>query len=126
VAVTVDDSTDVLSVMLAAQWKQSVDPRNLGSAVTSAMNAATMQALAKQVERPTAEEPPTPPVPPQDGSRITLDEPTRLPVNTIETEQTAITRKIHDLDSDWAMPDTGAMRDASAADGDGSDWRPGS
>ncbi|MFE9748507.1 hypothetical protein ACFYOT_26670 [Saccharothrix saharensis] len=47
-------------------------------------------------------------------------------VNTIETEQTTIMQKIHDLGSDWAMPDTGAMRDASATDGDGSDWRPGS
>ncbi|MFE9748505.1 hypothetical protein ACFYOT_26660 [Saccharothrix saharensis] len=75
---TADDSADVLSVTLAAQWKQSVDPRVLGFAVTAAMNAATMQALAKQVERPTVEEPPTPPVPQQDGSRITLDEATQL------------------------------------------------
>lgn len=47
-------------------------------------------------------------------------------VNTIETEQTAIMQKVHDLGSDWAMPDTAAMRDASGTDGDGSDWRPGS
>ncbi|MFJ6676412.1 hypothetical protein ACIQMJ_35370 [Actinosynnema sp. NPDC091369] len=78
VTVTVDDSADVLSVALAAQWKQAVDPRALGSAVTSAMNAATMQALAKQVERPVTGAPPASPVPPQDGSRITLAEATRL------------------------------------------------
>jgi hypothetical protein len=42
------------------------------------MNAATMQALAKRVERPVAEEPPTSSVAPQDGSRITLAEATRL------------------------------------------------
>lgn len=47
-------------------------------------------------------------------------------VNTIETEQAAIMQKIHDLGSDWAMPDTTAMADASATDGDESDWRPGS
>ena len=47
-------------------------------------------------------------------------------VNTIEIEQTAIMQKIHDLGTDWVMPDSGAMRDASATDGDGSDWRPGS
>lgn len=47
-------------------------------------------------------------------------------VNTIETEQTAIVQKVHDLGSDWAMPDTSTMRDASATDGDGADWRPGS
>ncbi|WP_447006535.1 hypothetical protein ACRAKI_08690 [Saccharothrix isguenensis] len=47
-------------------------------------------------------------------------------VNTIEAEQTAIMQKIHDLGSDWAMPDTGTMRDAGDKDGDGSDWRPGS
>ncbi|WP_447006537.1 hypothetical protein ACRAKI_08700 [Saccharothrix isguenensis] len=78
VAVTVDDSADVLSVTLAAQWKQSVDPRSLGSAVTTAMNAATMQALVKQVERPAVEEPPTPTVSQRAGSRITLDEATLL------------------------------------------------
>lgn len=47
-------------------------------------------------------------------------------VNTIEVEQTTITQKIHDLGSDWVMPDTAAMADAGATDGDGSDWRPGS
>jgi uncharacterized protein YoxC len=47
-------------------------------------------------------------------------------VNTIETEQMTIMQKVHDLGSDWAMPDTAAMRDASGTDGDGSDWRPGS
>jgi uncharacterized protein YukE len=47
-------------------------------------------------------------------------------VNTIETEQTAIRQKIHDLGTEWAMPRTGELRDASATDGDGSDWRPGS
>ncbi|MER5267186.1 hypothetical protein ABTZ99_34350 [Actinosynnema sp. NPDC002837] len=47
-------------------------------------------------------------------------------VNTIEVEQTAIMQKIHDLGSDWVMPDTSAMADASTTDGDGSDWRPGS
>jgi DNA-binding protein YbaB len=78
VTVTVDDSADVLSVALAAQWKQAVDPRSLGSAVTSAVNAATMQALAKQVERPVVEEPPSSPIPQHDGSRITLAEATRL------------------------------------------------
>ncbi|MBY8850593.1 hypothetical protein [Saccharothrix longispora] len=47
-------------------------------------------------------------------------------LNTIEIEQMAIAQKVHDLGSDWAMPDTAAMADASATDGDGSDWRPGS
>lgn len=31
VTVTVMDSADVLSVTLAAQWKQAVDPRNLSA-----------------------------------------------------------------------------------------------
>ncbi|MEV1115097.1 hypothetical protein AB0I91_08515 [Actinosynnema sp. NPDC049800] len=47
-------------------------------------------------------------------------------VNTMEVEQTTIMQKIHDLGSEWVMPDTAAMADASATDGDGSDWRPGS
>lgn len=93
VTVTVDDSADVLSVTLASQWKQAVDPRALGSVVTSAMNAATMRALAKQVERPVAEEPPTPPVPPQNGSRITLAEATRL-MNAVTADLERFKRQV--------------------------------
>ncbi|MGW4113160.1 hypothetical protein ACWEFJ_20005 [Actinosynnema sp. NPDC004786] len=47
-------------------------------------------------------------------------------VNTIETEQSALRQKIHDLGTTWAMPNTADMADASVTDGDGSDWRPGS
>ncbi|XVV00335.1 hypothetical protein ACQPW3_23125 [Actinosynnema sp. CA-248983] len=47
-------------------------------------------------------------------------------MNAIETEQTAIRQKIHDLGSTWAMPNTTDMADASVVDGDGSDWHPGS
>jgi uncharacterized protein YukE len=47
-------------------------------------------------------------------------------VNTIETEQAALRQKIRDLGSEWAMPNTADMADASVSDGDGSDWRPGS
>ncbi|GGP73420.1 hypothetical protein [Saccharothrix coeruleofusca] len=46
--------------------------------------------------------------------------------NTIETEQAAIRQRIRDLGSDWSMPNTADMADASVSDGDGSDWRPGS
>ncbi|MEU4741551.1 hypothetical protein AB0G02_13955 [Actinosynnema sp. NPDC023658] len=47
-------------------------------------------------------------------------------VNTIETEQSALRQKIHDLGSTWAVPNTADLADASVVDGDGSDWRPGS
>ncbi|MFD1146337.1 hypothetical protein [Saccharothrix hoggarensis] len=60
VAVAVNDEAEVQSVTIAAGWKQAVDPRALGGAVVQAANAATVQALAKQAERPTAP-PPSPP-----------------------------------------------------------------
>ncbi|MCE6999837.1 hypothetical protein LZG04_34240 [Saccharothrix sp. S26] len=47
-------------------------------------------------------------------------------INTIEVEQAAIRQKLRDLGSTWTMPNTADMADASATDGDGSDWRPGS
>ncbi|SEQ62215.1 hypothetical protein SAMN05216188_10459 [Lentzea xinjiangensis] len=43
--------------------------------------------------------------------------------NTIETEQNAITQKIHGIGREWTMPNVGDMSDASVADGDGSDWK---
>ncbi|OKI30336.1 hypothetical protein A6A25_29195 [Saccharothrix sp. CB00851] len=106
VTVTVDDSADVLSVTLASQWKQAVDPRALGSTVTSAMNAATMQALAKQVERPVAEEPPAPPVPPPDGPRITLAEATRL-MDAVTSDLEHFKRQVTEV---VARPVTGESR----------------
>ncbi len=51
VTVAVNDAAEVVSVSLARDWKSSVDPRGLHANVLAAMNAATMQALAKQVEQ---------------------------------------------------------------------------
>ncbi|MFB9600836.1 hypothetical protein ACFFSW_34485 [Saccharothrix longispora] len=94
--VTVDDSADVLAVALAARWRQAVDPRSLGSAVTSAMNEATMRALAKQVERPVVVEPPAPPAPQHDGSRITLAEATRL-MDAVTADLERFTRQVSEV-----------------------------
>lgn len=47
--VTVTPTADVVSVRLAGDWRQS---RGLSAAVVSAANAATMRALAWQVENP--------------------------------------------------------------------------
>ncbi|SDC27378.1 hypothetical protein [Actinokineospora iranica] len=44
-------------------------------------------------------------------------------VNTIENEQTAIRQRVTDLADGWTMTDTAALSDASAKDGDPSDWR---
>ncbi|MEV0675715.1 hypothetical protein AB0I60_04240 [Actinosynnema sp. NPDC050436] len=46
--------------------------------------------------------------------------------NTVEMEQAAIRQKVHDLGTTWSTPDGSAISDASAADGDPSDWQPGS
>ncbi|PSL52349.1 hypothetical protein B0I31_11321 [Saccharothrix carnea] len=77
VTVAVNDLAEVQSVTIAGRWRQSVDPRALGSAVTQAANAATVQALAKQVERPAepkrAQPPPTPSL-----ERITPEQALRL------------------------------------------------
>lgn len=51
VTVHVTDAGAVTSVVLAADWRRSVDPRELGAAVLSAFTAATMRVLENQVER---------------------------------------------------------------------------
>lgn len=51
VTVAVTDAAEVVSVSLARNWKDSVDPRALHTHVLAAINAATMRALAKQVEQ---------------------------------------------------------------------------
>ncbi|RSN61098.1 hypothetical protein DMH01_17850 [Amycolatopsis sp. WAC 04182] len=60
VIVVVSPAADVLSVELSTDWKQAVDPRGLPSAVTAAANAATISALARQVND-VAENPPAMP-----------------------------------------------------------------
>ncbi|CCH32432.1 hypothetical protein ABZ816_24150 [Actinosynnema sp. NPDC047251] len=42
--------------------------------------------------------------------------------NTIEAEQQNIAQKIRDIGTEWTMPNTADMSDASVTDGDGSDW----
>lgn len=49
VTVSVTEVGAVTSVVLAASWRRSVDPRELHSEVLSAANSAMMQALANQV-----------------------------------------------------------------------------
>ncbi|MGW4113158.1 hypothetical protein ACWEFJ_19995 [Actinosynnema sp. NPDC004786] len=78
VTVVVDDMAEVESVTIAAQWRQSVDPRVLGSAITQAANAATMAALAKQVERPAEPSPQREAPAPRSDERITPDQALRL------------------------------------------------
>lgn len=51
VTVAVTENAEVRTVTLAPDWKSAVDPRGLHSNVLAAMNAATMQALARQVEQ---------------------------------------------------------------------------
>ncbi|MQA64094.1 MAG: hypothetical protein GEU86_22160 [Actinophytocola sp.] len=51
VTVAVNEAGDVVSVRLAGDWKNSVDPRALHTSVVDATNAATMHALAVQVEQ---------------------------------------------------------------------------
>ncbi|MER6993218.1 hypothetical protein ABT337_28850 [Saccharopolyspora hirsuta] len=50
VTVHVTDAGAVTSVVLAADWERSVDPRELGAAVLSAFTNATVQVLANQAE----------------------------------------------------------------------------
>ncbi|MEU5847705.1 hypothetical protein [Saccharopolyspora shandongensis] len=51
VTVHVTDAGAVTSVVLAADWRRSVDPRELGAAVLSAFTTATIRVLENQVER---------------------------------------------------------------------------
>ncbi|WP_410579584.1 hypothetical protein [Amycolatopsis sp. lyj-108] len=50
VTVVVSPDADVFAVALSPEWKRSVDPRGLHSAVAAAANAATIAALARQVD----------------------------------------------------------------------------
>ncbi|MDV6011141.1 hypothetical protein [Haloechinothrix sp. LS1_15] len=51
VTVTVTDQAKVVLVHLEPAWRSSIAPRALDSSVLEAANAATMHALAKQVEQ---------------------------------------------------------------------------
>ena len=50
VTVEVTDTADLVSVGIAAEWRETTDARNLGTKVVEAMNNATAAALAKQSE----------------------------------------------------------------------------
>jgi len=76
VTVTVDPTAAPLSVQLAANWRSLADLRVLHANVLEAVNAATMQALVKQIEQPTAVVPDAPAV--VDESPITRQDATRL------------------------------------------------
>jgi len=60
VTVVVSPEADVLSVLLARDWKQSVDPRGLHGAVVAAANAAIIAALARQADEVARNPPPMP------------------------------------------------------------------
>lgn len=50
VTVTVSPAAEILSVALDRNWTRAVDPHGLHSSVLAAANAATITALARQVE----------------------------------------------------------------------------
>ncbi|KAA2261489.1 hypothetical protein F0L68_17075 [Solihabitans fulvus] len=66
ITVAVTPTADVVSVNLAAEWKTLVDPHGLHACVLAATNAATMQALAVQVEQQSS----TPDTGPTPSSRV--------------------------------------------------------
>src|SRR5690348_13215666 len=78
VTVAVNDMAEFQSITIATQWRQSVDPRVLGSAVTQAANAASMAALVQQVERPTGPAPRREAPPVRSDERITPEQALRL------------------------------------------------
>ncbi|GAB2973441.1 hypothetical protein [Saccharothrix stipae] len=96
VTVAVDDAAEVQSVTIAAQWRQSVDPRALGSAVTEAANAATMAALVQQIGRP-ADPAPRPAAPPsQSDERITPEQALRL-MDAVSADLGRFTRRMTEV-----------------------------
>lgn len=58
IEVIVTRNAEVRAVRLSPQWRSSVDPRALEHSVLAAANAATMQALAKNVEDLQTADPP--------------------------------------------------------------------
>lgn len=98
VTVAVDESAEVVSVTLTRDWRRLIDPRTLGSAVVTAMNTATMRALARQVEQhpPTAAEPaPAATTPSFDDSRITPDYALRL-MDAVSADVERFMRQVED------------------------------
>lgn len=60
VSVTVSPDAEVLAVAVDRDWTRAVDPRGLHANVLAAANAATMAALARQIEK-VQQNPPAPP-----------------------------------------------------------------
>ncbi|WP_051773134.1 hypothetical protein [Saccharothrix sp. NRRL B-16314] len=96
VTVAVGDMAEVQSVTIAALWRQSVDPRVLGSAVTQAANAATMAAFAKQVQRPTEPPPQREAPPPRSDERITPEQALRL-MDAVSADLAMYTQRMNEV-----------------------------
>jgi DNA-binding protein YbaB len=99
VTVTVTRSADVVSVKLAANWQRLVDPRGLHFSVLAAVNNATMQALAAQVEE-TERNPAVPETAgteqhpaASDDSRLTKEDVARL-MDAVSTELDQFSRQL--------------------------------
>lgn len=98
VTVAVGESATVVSVTLTRDWRRLIDPQALGSVVVTAVNTATMQAVARQVEQhpPTAAEPVSAPAAPTfDDSRITPDYAMRL-MDTVSADVERFMRQVDD------------------------------
>jgi DNA-binding protein YbaB len=99
VTVAVTRAAEVVSVTLSSNWRRQVDPRGLHSSVLAAMNNATMQALAVQVEE--MERNPVVPTFPgtspssaaSDDSPLTKEDVSRL-MDAVTTELGAFTQQM--------------------------------
>jgi len=77
VEVVVSFDAEVRAVRLAPRWRHTIEPWTLRGKVVAAANAATMQALAYQVEHPAPAAEPEP-AGPSDNSPLTNQDVTRL------------------------------------------------
>jgi DNA-binding protein YbaB len=96
VTVAVNDGAEFQSVTIATQWRQSVDPRVLGSAVTQAANAASMAALVQQIERPAEPAPRQVAPPPQSDERITPEQALRL-MDAVSADLARFTQRMSEV-----------------------------
>ena len=96
VTVQVALTGEVASVHLAADWKQTVDPRALGTSVLAAANAATAAAMVAQVDRIDGQPPPTSTAEDIDRTPLTRQDVNRL-LEAVTADLEQFTRQVAEI-----------------------------
>jgi DNA-binding protein YbaB len=96
VTVAATPEAEVVAVTLAEDWKRRIDPRALHSAVVTAANAATAQALARRLETTDLRAAAPQPAAQQDDSPLTRQDVTRL-LDAVTADLGAFTQRLSEV-----------------------------